>query len=357
MLNKTFAKLSDLIKTQISKIGALKKHFALSQKTVALFCAVLALTVSCSLLLERKYVTVNDGSSTQRYYSFSASPKGALSGAKLKSENYKIISTSQTDRSLEINLRYVFPVYVTVGSKTHTVDFVSGDTVEKAINLAGITIDEHDSVNLPLTDTLSETTYIDVTDVSFITETYTEKIPYQKTTAYTTTTSYSKVTTLGVDGEMSVTTVTKLVNGEKQSTEITNKTVVKEAVNQVLTIGTRPLNTISNLRGEVPLDENGNPLYYKKHITVQATAYSTGTGTASGKKLEPGCVAVNPDIFPYGTKFYIKSSDGTYIYGIAEARDTGGFVSTRPTNFDLFFNTKDECRAFGRRNIEVWVLE
>ena len=92
-------------------------------------------------------------------------------------------------------------------------------------------------------------------------------------------------------------------------------------------------------------------------MTVRATAYTyTGNNCATGVAPKPGYIAVNPKVIPYGTKMFIKTTDGKYIYGYAVAADTGGFVATRPTNFDLYFPTESQCTEFGRRNIEVYVL-
>ncbi len=71
----------------------------------------------------------------------------------------------------------------------------------------------------------------------------------------------------------------------------------------------------------------------------------------------PGRVAVDPDQIPYGTKLYIVSSDGRYVYGYAVAADTGGFVwNGSGTTVDLYMNTYSECMSFGRRTVEIYVL-
>jgi 3D (Asp-Asp-Asp) domain-containing protein len=51
--------------------------------------------------------------------------------------------------------------------------------------------------------------------------------------------------------------------------------------------------------------------------------------TASGRMVRPGTVAVDPKVFPIGTKFYIPG------YGWGIARDTGGDIKGR--HLDLFF--------------------
>ena len=80
--------------------------------------------------------------------------------------------------------------------------------------------------------------------------------------------------------------------------------------------------------------------------------------TASGTKAKAGrTIGVDPNVIPYGTKMYIKSSDGSYIYGYAVAADTGSFTKSRPNNVDLFMSSKATCTAFGRRNVEIYILE
>ena len=106
------------------------------------------------------------------------------------------------------------------------------------------------------------------------------------------------------------------------------------------------------------LDENGIPVNYSKKITGKATAYSYDAGslTATGKKVRTGYVAVNPKQIPYGTKLFIRSTDGKYVYGYASAEDTGGFVKKGKITVDLFFPSTSSCYKFGVRNVEIYVL-
>ncbi len=317
------------------------------------------LAVLLFLFFSLNRVTVNDGKTTQNFFTFKTEAAELLKIAKLDSQNYKVTDIDTNGKQINLSVAYTFPSYVTVGDTTHYVDICKGETVADAIELAGVTLDEHDIVSLSLDTVLNDTTYIDVTDINYVTEVVSQKIPYTSKKVYSQKLSTTKVTTKGVEGEKEVTKVTKLVNGVVSSTEIVEENVITPAVQEVVTVGTKSV--ISELTPSKPieLDKNGNPVNYVKKVTVQATAYTESNRwrSASGVYLKPGHVAINTNLYKYGTKFYIKSSDGSYIYGYAVAADTGGFVNTRPTNFDLFFNTEAECRKFGRRNIEVWVLE
>ncbi len=349
------------IKQYMASFGVLR-----ALQVAMMFIALMAVLIvfGCSV----NKVTVNDGSSVQTIYSLKSQPADLLKFASLSSDSYQVTEINNRGNHINISLKYTFPVYVTLGNETKEINTLKGSTVAEAIENAGITLDEYDTVNLALDTVINETTYIDIVDINYVTETTSQRIPYTSKTVYSNKTTGKTVTTKGSEGEKQITTLTKYVNGEAISTETLSETVTKEAVNEIITVGTKKpavttsasVKCISTLTPSSPieLDKNGNPVSYKKHITVQATAYSNASGSkgASGIVIKPGHVAVNTNLYPYGTKFYIKSSDGSYIYGYAVAADTGGFVSARPNNFDLCFATEEECIRFGRRNIEVYIL-
>lgn len=85
-------------------------------------------------------------------------------------------------------------------------------------------------------------------------------------------------------------------------------------------------------------------------MTMEATAYTwTGYRTASGTWPAVGTVAVDPKVIPLGTRLYVEG------YGEAVAEDTGGLV--KGNIIDLYFPTESECWEFGRRQVEVRILE
>ena len=66
-------------------------------------------------------------------------------------------------------------------------------------------------------------------------------------------------------------------------------------------------------------------------------------------------MAVDPKVIPLGTKMYIVSADGEYLYGYCVAEDTGGAIQGNIV--DLFFNTYEECIQFGRRDVLIYILD
>ena len=92
---------------------------------------------------------------------------------------------------------------------------------------------------------------------------------------------------------------------------------------------------------------------YKKKIYGEATAYTWGGGatghTSIGLWPKRGIVAVDPRVIPYYTKLYIPG------YGMAIAGDTGGAIVG--TRIDLFMDSLHECYQWGRRGVEIYILE
>ena len=116
--------------------------------------------------------------------------------------------------------------------------------------------------------------------------------------------------------------------------------------------------------GTVTTSRNGS-LAYSKVISAVATAYDASSCgkapshpaygiTATGRRAGFGIVAVDPTVIPLGSKLYIETSDGSYIYGTAIAADTGGAI--KGNRIDLCYDTRHEAISFGRRNVKVYIL-
>ena len=347
--------------------SALGSFYNKSEKRIKFIAFLTAIILSAAALMgcTIKSFVINDGTNTYTVSAPFANVDFALSRANLRSKNYKVLKVSGSD----VKIAYLFPVHIVMGDKTLTVNTTTNSSVEEILKSAGYTPDEHDMVEPALDTNVTDTIYIDYTDVNYITGTYKETIPSKTETVYSP--KYNEGVqklTEGSDGLREVSYTSKVVNGKTVETTINRKVVLTKAVNAKKIIGTKlsavitsaSVKYISTLLPKKPidLDKNGNPVNYKKKMKVEATAYTyTGNNCATGVAPQPGYIAVNPKIIPYGTKMYIKSCDGRYIYGYAIAADTGGFIKTRPTNVDLFFPTKSDCRAFGRRNVEIYFLK
>ena len=166
----------------------------------------------------------------------------------------------------------------------------------------------------------------------------------------------TKVQTEGKQGEALVTKKCKYVDGKKVSSKTVDTKITKEPVDKVVLMGTKGSN-VSNPVGTFT-DKNGNTVAYSSVVTGSGTAYTAPAGslTATGVTAYHGGVAVNPNIIPYGSKLYIVSTDGSFVYGYATAVDTGGALMSGTAIVDCFYNTYDECVSFGRRNVNVYIV-
>lgn len=95
-----------------------------------------------------------------------------------------------------------------------------------------------------------------------------------------------------------------------------------------------------------------------KTISVEATAYTaacdgcsgvTYTGVDLNSDRNAKVIAVDPSVIPLGTKVYVEG------YGYATADDIGGAI--KGNRIDLHVPTKDEAYSWGRRTVNVTILD
>jgi 3D (Asp-Asp-Asp) domain-containing protein len=95
-----------------------------------------------------------------------------------------------------------------------------------------------------------------------------------------------------------------------------------------------------------------------KEITVEATAYTadcegcsgtTATGVNLKENPDAKVIAVDPNVIPLGSKVYVEG------YGYATAEDTGGAI--QGNRIDVFIPSKDQAVDFGRKTVNVKILE
>jgi len=95
-----------------------------------------------------------------------------------------------------------------------------------------------------------------------------------------------------------------------------------------------------------------------KVMTMEATAYTaycqgcsgiTYTGLDLRNNPHKKVIAVDPNVIPLGTKVFVEG------YGEAIAGDIGGAIKGH--KIDLFMPNREDALNFGRRNVEITVLE
>ena len=84
-------------------------------------------------------------------------------------------------------------------------------------------------------------------------------------------------------------------------------------------------------------------------ITVSATAYSGDGITSTMIKPRWGVIAVDPSVIPYGALVYIPCFDKYFL-----AEDCGGAIIGK--RIDIFMNSEAKCRKWGKRTIEIEIV-
>jgi 3D (Asp-Asp-Asp) domain-containing protein len=162
----------------------------------------------------------------------------------------------------------------------------------------------------------------------------------------------------GSQGKNLVTYRERYVDGELESSLVTKVETIRQPVNE-LVLKYKANEPISPLEAPDGITlKNNVPSSYKTCYTMSATGYSAKKGRgASRLGLYYGTVAVNPNLIPYGTKLYITSADGQFIYGFAIATDTGTAMMANPMAIDLFYETYKESSLNWKNNVNIYILE
>lgn len=226
------------------------------------------------------------------------------------------------------------------------------NTVRECLESLNIEVDENDKVSPSLFEIIDDNVEIEVTKVEIKKVTENINIPFKVITKinHNLDIGQQKIARNGKEGIKEVVKEITYENNIIVSENILNEKVILEPVNKIIEKGTKDYFISS--RGTT---------YYKKSLTMVATAYdlsyeSTGKKpgdkyygiTASGTKVRPGVVAVDPKIIPLGTEIFIQG------YGFFVAEDTGGAI--KGNRIDIFMEDRKKALEFGRKKVKVYIL-
>lgn len=327
------------------------------------------------ILAKPHNVTVYDGERLVGTVNVAGTVRSALekAGIRLKEGDKLNLDTEVgITEDTEIHITRAFPVKVYVDGETKTIK-TTQTTVEGLIKQAGISLGQFDEISRKLSGKIKKSSSLTIKRIEYKTETKRENTDFKTKVEYDDSMyeDQKKVKKKGIKGKSENTYKYTIVDGIITETELLESKTVKESVAQIIIRGTKVRSTgftgasvqsgkvISEMKPpfEIPLNKNGRPVNYKKVITGKATAYCGGGITSTGAPAMPGRVAVDPREIPYGTKMYIVSSDGKWNYGYCIASDTGGFIYNSSTVVDLYMHSYNTCRTFGRRNVDIYILE
>ena len=324
---------------------------------VAVLCCMSYMTFS---LLN--VVTVQDATSSKTVVTlFSDQDKLLSLAGYTPDDDNQVLYTTFPDRYTNITITEGFDVPITVDGTTVTAHIHQG-TVQTCLENAGIVLGEHDYTQPSLNSPVDKDSSIRVYRVEYRDNVYEEAIPYgTEYRANSLIYRFKKrqyVLREGVEGMNLVTYRERYVDGEMESALVTKIETVREPVNQlVLKYAHEAISPLAAPAGVEIV--NNAPTRYKQVISnVPATGYYSSRGKgASGLGLFYGSVAVNPNIIPYGSKLYITSPDGEFIYGFAIATDTGTALMQGIIGVDLFYETYKESSLNWKNNVNIYIIE
>lgn len=192
-------------------------------------------------------VYVKTDNNKEKYFVTGGTVENLLKKANIKvTDNHIITPKKETKLKTDMTVRVseYKTVKLSVDGKYEVVKVPTG-TVKEALNYLNVELGKHDKLNCKLTDSVSDYMEIVVTRISYKNVTTIEKIPYETVETYSDQLKEgeTEVTTKGVDGEYTIVTKQTIVDGEITETEEISNKITKEVVNEVITIGTNTSET------------------------------------------------------------------------------------------------------------------
>ena len=347
-----------------------ERRFALKRKKRFIRVAAILAPLLIALLLtqrvsaETTYV-ITDGGRVLVHTTTATDPRIVLGEAGLLLGADDTYTAQSTDGVSEINIQRRQKLTVYYYGEPMVVTG-QGETVEELLTRLNLTWHDTDAISLPLDAPVREGMELTVDRVIRQDQIYTTVLPHETTYCVDATLpeGVQRIVTEGVDGEILCKATVTYINGEERERTVLSRQVVSQPVGEIIAVGSaaqeKPEKEGMAAIGERTITlPTGEVLTYTEKVTCLATAYHCEGyvgKTATGTRARVGAIAVDPEVFPYGTRFYIVTQDGEYIYGVATAEDCGSKEFIYGTRLDLFFNTKYECIQFGARNCDVYIL-
>lgn len=363
-----------------------------SKPVVVIRWVMLALILTATFLFltlpataQTKYV-ITDGDNVIVCLSNSTDPQVVIEEAGLKLGESDTFTTHTTDGVSEIHITRVQMISVQDGDQVYVVGSYGG-TVDDVLQSLDITLSNNDILSCTLDTDTYDGMVIEITRVLLETQEYDEPIPFQTRVLEDSSLAPGEEVVLreGVNGTIHYVAQIIYENGEEVKRTVLSQQMVAAPQESIILRGVdRSVMEqgfdhvddyiISNdwYSYEPPTEEEalevseqkfvpGTNLRYDEAVLFEATAYTcnsyeyVGNGiTFTGTQARVGAIAVDPKVIPLGTKMYIASADGEYIYGYCVAEDTGGLI--KGNLVDLYYDTHDECIQFGRRDIIIYFL-
>lgn len=334
-------------------------------RTLALLLPVVCLVVLLAqTALAQNTFVITDGDQVTVHTSFASDPKTVLDEAGVELDGNDFYTTAAGDGVSEITVQREQTVHVDYCGEVLELGSY-GETVGQLLSRNGIKTYGSFSISEDMSALTYDGMQLHIDNVVQAEESYTVEDPYEVVYCNDPTlpVGQEKVLVQGVAGQVLRVAQVVYRNGQEQSRIILEESVLQQPVDEIVAVGTGT--KVGEKRTEPLIGDGvivlptGEVLTYSSADTYKATAYTSYDAgcdriTATGTYVHAGTVAVDPKVIPYGTRMFIVTNDGRYIYGVSTAEDCGGGVKGK--HVDLYFETKAEAYAFGVRSCTIYFL-
>lgn len=305
---------------------------------------------------------IQDGDQILMHTTSAETPQVILREAGIEPTKGDRLVISRTDAGPVLQLLRQQQITVDYYGQVQTVTSY-GETVQQLLERLGLTLQQGDALSVPAQQETFDGMLVRIFQEFRQEQIYTVTLPCEIIWCCDPSlpVGTEQVLTRGQNGELLRRAEVTYINGREAGRQILSEQVLIPPVKTVVAIGiaapeekpqtARPV--IDNGRIYLP---TGEVLAYSKVISSLATAYCDKGLTATGTQARVGAIAVDPKVIPYGTRMFILTKDGEYIYGIATAEDCGSKKYIYGTRIDLHYDTEYECRQFGARMCWVYFL-
>ncbi len=343
--------------------GENASHSKLGMRRLAAICAAMLLVSVCGgfTYVEANTITIADSEKAPVQIQTSDTVVGKIlskQGIVLNQGdqlNYALSDKIEDDaviriyRASTVKLTYMGETKEYTTAKTKVAD---------VLDELGIQVDKNDTVTPSLSAPIRDGLAITVVLTDHHTVTVQEELAYevQEIENPEFVNGETKLIQKGINGIIEYEYDITYQDGKEVSRTLVREAKLSDPVPEIIECGPKSVWEL----GVVPAYR---PTNYTKVERFHATAYDASPAdngiwagkTSTGMPLVYGVIAVDPRVIPYGTKMYIESVDGQFIYGYAIAGDCGGAIKGKKV--DLFFPNRSTCFQFGRRDVNIYFFE
>lgn len=313
------------------------------------------LTMTLFILLHKNDITVKIDQKE-----VSASFRGTQTVAEvLKTQNISVAKEDKVEPTLQTELKdgdtiaivRAIPITVVADGKEYIIK-TTENKVEAILEQLKLQVDEDDKVEPTISATVNkENNSIQIVRVEEMIEVKETVLDYNKIQKKNSKLLQGKTNLVqrGSTGLKTIEEKVVLEDGVEVSREVISE-ATEDPVHEIKEIGTKvpEKKKVASSNNNVVASRGSESS--AKTITVEATAYYVGNRTASGTTPRANRTIAASSNYSFGTKMYIPALGNTYV-----VEDRGGAVTGN--KIDIYFNTREECVRFGRRSLQVQVLQ